>query len=120
MPHRPRTMCKHPGCPELVSYGEKYCGNHKGLHKNDDRESSKERGYDSAWAKARKRYLVTHPLCVKCKEAGRYEMATVVDHIIPHRGNKTLFWDESNWQGLCKSCHDKKTWTEDAHPTYTY
>ena len=32
--------------------------------------------------------------------------ATVVDHIIPHRGDKTLFWDETNWQSLCKTCHD--------------
>ena len=35
--------------------------------------------------------------------------ATVVDHVIPHRGNKQLFWDEKNWQPLCKSCHDLKT-----------
>lgn len=38
--------------------------------------------------------------------------ATVVDHIIPHRGNEELFWDEDNWQGLCKRCHDRKTWRE--------
>ena len=35
--------------------------------------------------------------------------ATVVDHIVPHRGDHALFWDEQNWQPLCKSCHDKKT-----------
>ena len=32
--------------------------------------------------------------------------ATVVDHIIPHKGDSDLFWDESNWQSLCKRCHD--------------
>jgi len=32
--------------------------------------------------------------------------ATVVDHITPHRGDMTLFWDKSNWQSLCKRCHD--------------
>ena len=37
--------------------------------------------------------------------------ATVVDHIIPHRGDKRLFWDEKNWQPLCKDCHDRKTGT---------
>ena len=23
--------------------------------------------------------------------------------------NKQLFWDENNWQPLCKDCHDRKT-----------
>jgi 5-methylcytosine-specific restriction protein A len=36
-------------------------------------------------------------------------MATEVDHIIPHKGDMKLFWDSDNWQGLCKSCHSKKT-----------
>ena len=36
-------------------------------------------------------------------------MATVADHIIPHKGNLELFWDEGNLQALCKSCHDRKT-----------
>jgi 5-methylcytosine-specific restriction protein A len=36
-----------------------------------------------------------------------------VDHIIPHKGNKGLFWTRFNHQALCKSCHDRKTATED-------
>jgi 5-methylcytosine-specific restriction protein A len=51
---------------------------------------------------------------------GRYTKATVVDHIKPHRGNQKLFWDEDNWQPMCKQCHDRKTLTEDINPTYTY
>ena len=43
-----------------------------------------------------------------------------LDHIIPHRGDETLMWSESNWQALCKPCHDKKTWTEDKNPVYSY
>ena len=38
--------------------------------------------------------------------------ATVVDHIIPHKGDMDIFWDEDNWQPLCKRCHDQKTATE--------
>ncbi|MCA0996301.1 HNH endonuclease signature motif containing protein [Alloyangia pacifica] len=34
--------------------------------------------------------------------------ATVVDHIIAHRGDMTLFWDKANWQPLCKSCHNRE------------
>ncbi|HOO52277.1 MAG TPA: HNH endonuclease signature motif containing protein, partial [Alphaproteobacteria bacterium] len=48
-------------------------------------------------------------LCVECERKGHVIPATVVDHIIPHRGDETLFWDESNWQALCKKCHDRKT-----------
>jgi 5-methylcytosine-specific restriction protein A len=36
-------------------------------------------------------------------------VATVVDHILPHRGDRVLFWDRSNWQALSKKCHDRKT-----------
>jgi 5-methylcytosine-specific restriction protein A len=48
-------------------------------------------------------------LCVPCKAAGRLVPATVVDHVVPHRGDPALFWDERNWQSLCKPCHDAKT-----------
>ena len=33
----------------------------------------------------------------------------LLDRVIPHRGDQNLFWDEDNWQALCKSCHDRKT-----------
>ena len=77
------------------------------------RGSASQRGYDSRWQKARKQYLIEHPLCVKCLKEGRLVTATVVDRIIPHKGNMTLFWDKSNWQALCNQCHDTKTAKED-------
>ena len=67
------------------------------------------RGYDSRWREARKLYLQRHPLCVKCLEERKKPLATVVDHVVPHRGDKKLFCDQSNWQPLCKEHHDKKT-----------
>lgn len=39
--------------------------------------------------------------------------ATVVDHIIPHRGDPELFWAVWNWQPLTKRAHDRKTAKED-------
>ncbi|WP_435645121.1 HNH endonuclease [Butyricicoccus porcorum] len=51
---------------------------------------------------------------------GRYTRATVVDHIVPHRGDPKLFWDQTNWQSLCKQCHDRKTMTEERYPVYHY
>jgi HNH endonuclease len=44
---------------------------------------------------------------------GRLTPGTCVDHIVPHRGDMTLFWDPTNWQTLCDSCHGKKTTRED-------
>lgn len=72
----------------------------------DTRETSAQRGYDSKWRKARAGYLRSHPLCVMHLQRGRTVAATVVDHIIPHKGDNALFWDHGNWQSLCKSCHD--------------
>ncbi len=31
----------------------------------------------------------------------------VVDHIVPHRGDERLFWDESNLQTVAKRWHDR-------------
>ena len=108
MPNKPKRPCKHIGCNELVSYG--YCDKHRPIQQYDKyRSSAAERGYDSRWRKVREGYLLYHPLCVECSKVNIIEPATVVDHIVPHRGDKRLFWDKSNWQSLCKRCHDKKT-----------
>ncbi|WP_112310348.1 HNH endonuclease signature motif containing protein [Pseudogemmobacter bohemicus] len=71
------------------------------------RPTARKRGYDSKWEKARLGFLGSHPTC-SCGA-----VATVVDHIVPHKGDKKLFWDRSNWQPLCASCHNRKTATED-------
>jgi 5-methylcytosine-specific restriction protein A len=117
MPRRPRKPCRHPGCPELTE--GLYCLEHGKQH-NGDRLTSSGRGYGSRWRRARNHYLKAHPLCGNCRAQGRLRKATVVDHIIPHRGDQQLFWDESNWQPLCKSCHDHKTMTEDRYQEYKY
>lgn len=52
------------------------------------------------------RFLQHNPLCIMCKQAGRITPAAVVDHRTPHRGDQTLFWDESNWQALCAHHHN--------------
>jgi 5-methylcytosine-specific restriction enzyme A len=73
------------------------------------RPSAARRGYGPRWRRARAAYLVRHPLCVPCQAKGRIEPSTTVDHIIPHRGDPVLFWDEGNWAAMCKPCHDAKT-----------
>lgn len=121
MPRRPKVPCGHPGCPALIEVGTKFCDEHLPLHSEVKRSATK-RGYGRKWQAASKAFLQANPLCVHCMKQNppRYTKATVVDHIVPHRGDQKLFWDRTNWQPLCKSCHDKKTLTEDINPTYTY
>lgn len=113
MPSKPMRPCNHIGCNTLTR--ERYCDVHKRQSNDYDRYrgNSSQRGYDSKWRKARIAYLKEHPLCVECLKEGRVEPATVVDHIKPHRGDKKLFWDKSNWQPFCKRHHDIKTARED-------
>lgn len=73
------------------------------------RPTAAQRGYGSAWQKARAGFLAQHPLCVDCLAAGRTTAATEVDHVIPHRGDRAKFWDASNWAARCKPCHSRKT-----------
>lgn len=71
------------------------------------------RGYGSRWNRARLSFLDLHPCCAECEREGRDVEAKVVDHVVPHKGDQDLFWDEANWQALCKPCHDSKTANED-------
>lgn len=72
----------------------------------DRRESSAQRGYGYKWQQARLAYLSANPLCVMCRKVGLIRSAEVVDHVVPHKGSETLFWDVANWQSLCKEHHD--------------
>jgi 5-methylcytosine-specific restriction enzyme A len=108
MPSKPLKPCNKMGCPKLTR--ERYCEDHKQLKNSYDLNRGKyyERGYGHQWRKARAGYLAQHPICLRCGD-----IATVVDHIKPHKGDMTLFWDVGNWQPLCKTCHDRKTVKED-------
>ena len=86
MPRFPDHPCRHPGCSRLVPKGRKYCDEHAGLHPEDTR-SAAARGYGSKWQRQSKQFLRVHPLCVVCEREGKYVLATVVDHIRPHRGD---------------------------------
>lgn len=69
-------------------------------------KTTAERGYGHRWQEARRSYLRANPLCAMCNAEGRVEAAAVVDHIVPHRGDMAIFWDQDNWQSLCKRHHD--------------
>lgn len=80
----------------------------KALH-DQQRPSARERGYDSKWDKERAAFLRANPRCVMCAAPAR-----VVDHKTPHRGDRKLFWQRSNWQALCTPCHSSRKQSQEA------
>ena len=58
-----------------------------------------------AWHRLRAITLRDNPLCVYCEQLGRLEPATVVDHVVPHKGDEGLFFN-GELASMCKSCHD--------------
>jgi 5-methylcytosine-specific restriction enzyme A len=106
MPRKPKKPCSYPRCPELTE--SRYCDAHT---KNYDREyerqrgTSTQRGYGANHRRLRKMVLAQEPLCRYCTERGDVEPATELDHIDGNQWN--LKWE--NLQGLCKSCHSRKT-----------
>jgi 5-methylcytosine-specific restriction endonuclease McrA len=79
-------------------------------------KTSAQRGYGYRWQQARRDHLSANPLCTRCltETPARYTPADTVDHIVPHRGDERLFWDRSNWQSLCASCHSSHKQREGA------
>ena len=119
MPQKPRVMCNVYPCPNYaVRRGQ--CAVHLTAYERY-RGTAKERGYDRRWERAAARFKEQYPLCghrpdhqvpvmSQCYNEGRITLAYAVDHVIPHRGNEELRWDEQgNWQSLCRSCHSRKT-----------
>ena len=108
MPKKKPHPCSYVSCMLLTE--ERYCEEHKKLHANNrpvrsPKIKSRQRMYKRrGWQILRSFVLVNEPLCRDC---GKF--ATVVDHIVPHRGNERLFNDDANLQPLCKKCHDIKT-----------
>lgn len=91
-------------------------GEMKVIHSDSwrDGKTTTQRGYGHKWQKARVTFLRSHPLCSYCERRGRVELATVVDHKVPHRGDQSLFWNKANWQSLCASCHSAIKQKEEA------
>ena len=69
----------------------------------DPRPSARSRGYTTAWDRERRLFLAKHP---RCAHKGCSALATVVDHIIAHKGDAERFWNKENWQPLCAHHHN--------------
>ena len=111
MARKPLKPCRHPGCPALTRDG--WCDRHKPTPKR--RVSAEYHGWYflPIWTKRlRPQQLFREPFCRECAKQGIRTRATVVDHIVPHRGDWTKFCDENNLQSLCERHHSQKTLEE--------
>lgn len=82
---------------------------------------------DRRWRKASNAWLQAYPVCVLCVCYGQVNQGAmdnaiasqrnlIVDHIDPHRGDVGLFWDQENWQTLCRMpCHDRDKQRHEQH-----
>ena len=117
MAHKAPRPCRFPGCPNTTISDDGYCKTHHSLanqkYKPNTQRTTYQHMYSTRWHKARVSFLRSNPLCTICLSDGRTTPATVIDHITPHKGDYSLFWDENNWQALCTLCHNKKTASED-------
>jgi 5-methylcytosine-specific restriction protein A len=119
MPAAAKHACGAPLCAALVDDGYSFCP----LHAADVAYlgSSSTRGYTKRWQRRAASFKDRYPLCgqrpygqrpvmSQCFEEGRITAAYAVDHVVPHRQDPVLFWDEErNWQSLCAACHSRKT-----------
>lgn len=115
MPNRPPISCNYPGCLGGIAVrGTSYCEKHQKKDREPERESDRFRARtnpwrhlynNKAWRMLRVFILNRDPMCCICQREGSY----IADHIKDHKGSPTLFYDPANLQGVCKTCHDKKT-----------
>jgi 5-methylcytosine-specific restriction enzyme A len=70
------------------------------------RGSARDRGYSHEFDRASVAFKFAHPLCLGCEAVGRVQATEVTDHIVPHKGDMVIFWDQSRWQPACRFHHD--------------
>lgn len=99
MPNKAPHPCASPSCPNTTH--ARYCEHHAHLSRQPDtRPSAAERGYNYAHQELRKQVLIEEPYCRHCGGA-----STDMDHIDGNSTNR----ERSNLQGLCGTCHKRKT-----------
>lgn len=96
MPFRARANKRMYGIPVPEKQEQKY-----------KRVRSAAEYHSTRWTKASRIFREMHPLCTKCEAEGIINASEVVDHIVPYPVCAD-FWDEKNWQPLCKKHNAEK------------
>jgi 5-methylcytosine-specific restriction endonuclease McrA len=98
--------CAYPGCSQQVSRGR--CPAHA-LQAEQARPNYAVRRW---YRTARWKYLraqVLRDANYTCAQCGQVRVELDVDHRLKHDGDVRRFWDRTNLQALCPSCHAVKT-----------
>ena len=111
--NKPMRRCKKPGCQILTADG--YCPEHKPKAARKESASWHYLYTDPryGWKRRRGAQLAREPFCRICAGYGLRVQAADVDHVLPHRGDVSLFMT-APLQSLCHSCHSRKTVAENA------
>lgn len=111
----PQRKCFHPPCRLMIPFTETYCGKHNPSKEYNKARRTHEAEYikfykSASWIKARRMQMINDDhLCVKCLKDGIITPGEMVDHIIPTKEDWSRRLDNSNFQTLCWSCHNTKT-----------
>jgi 5-methylcytosine-specific restriction enzyme A len=127
MPSAPPSFCSRHG---LCHTHATHVHNERAKERRQEivrtRDPSLHAFYNSGrWKAYRKTHIERSPLCVMCEREGRAVLGSIVDHIIPHRGDVSLFWAMDGVQTLCVrhdslkrlrengllGCNNHGTWT---------
>jgi 5-methylcytosine-specific restriction enzyme A len=108
----PIRLCLEPRCPNPAPARGR-CDEHR---KPIERERSRRRREATngvykrkKWELTRRAVLARHPSCKVCDDA----LSTEVDHITPLADGGGEY-DLTNLQGICSTCHRRKTGAENA------
>lgn len=106
-------LCGWAGCSRIIAEGY-YCPEHKARAEANKKASAFKNAKryadysDPEWRKVSSAYLRKVGCCEKCGSRQFLQ----VHHIIPVRYAPQLFLDVSNFQVLCRSCHQVETQRE--------
>jgi 5-methylcytosine-specific restriction protein A len=92
------------GCGCVTAYGV-LCehARQRKIETDRRRPTARQRGYTVEWQRESRLFLNKPENRFCACGCGRY--ADLVDHRTPHRGDRALFWDRSNWQPMATHCH---------------
>ena len=114
--------CARVGCGVLVPAGTGRCEDHALADLRAQRAAvdaaragrPSRRWYASSrWKRKRAAQMRAEPLCRYCLEGGVTRLASVADHVQPHREDAGLFWGGA-LQSLCVPCHSGRKQREEA------